>query len=257
MSHDHPLEIRQSAISLLRDGRSNREVAELLDIPRGTIGYWIHQDRARRGELPARFARNCFRCRGLPVARHAYAYLLGLYLGDGHIVKHARSHSLSIYCADSWPGLIEDAAFAIDTVLPGSNAHFVQRKGCTEVKRYSQHWPCMFPQHGPGKKHTRPIQLADWQQEIVDTLPWDFIRGLIHSDGCRATNWTVHTVAGKPKRYEYPRYFLSNESADIKRLFTDALDRVGVEWRVANRKNISIARRDSVALMDRHVGPKY
>lgn len=257
MSRDHPLEIRQRAISLVRDGHSNRDVADRLGVPYGTIGYWVHQDRARRNELPGLGPRSCFRCHERPVARHAYAYLLGLYLGDGHIVKHARSHSLSIYCADSWPGLIEDAAFAIDTVLPGSNAHFVQRQGCTEVKRYSQHWPCMFPQHGPGMKHTRLIELADWQREIVEALPWDFIRGLIHSDGCRATNWTVRTVAGQRKRYEYPRYFLSNKSDDIKRLFTAALDRVGVEWRVANQVNISIARRDSVALMDRHVGPKY
>jgi hypothetical protein len=25
--------------------------------------------------------------------------------------------------------------------------------GCTEVASYSKHWPCLFPQHGPGRKH--------------------------------------------------------------------------------------------------------
>jgi hypothetical protein len=32
---------------------------------------------------------------------------------------------------------------------------------------------------------------------------------------------------------------------------------VGVEWRYANARNVSIARKPSVALMDAHVGPKY
>lgn len=59
------------------------------------------------------------------------------------------------------------------------------------------------------------------------------------------------------KRYEYPRYFFTNLSGDIITLFTDTLDTVGVEWRRANHRNISIARKASVALMDTHVGPKY
>ena len=31
-----------------------------------------------------------------------------------------------------------------------------------------QHWPCLFPQHGPGRKHERPIVLEHWQRVIVD-----------------------------------------------------------------------------------------
>lgn len=85
--------------------------------------------------------------------------------------------------------------------------------------------------------------------------------GLIHSDGCRVTNWTEKTIGGRRKRYEYPRYFFSNASTDILRLFTDALDAVGVEWKPTNQartvQNISVAKRASVALMDRHVGSKW
>jgi hypothetical protein len=36
----------------------------------------------------------------------------------------------------------------------------------------------------------------------------------------------------------------------------DTLDRVGVEWRYNRPNSISIARRDSVAELDVHVGPK-
>jgi hypothetical protein len=43
--------------------------------------------------------------------------------------------------------------------------------GCTEVTSFSKHWPCLFPQHGPGKKHERRIELTPWQQELVDLDP--------------------------------------------------------------------------------------
>ncbi len=129
------------------------------------------------------------------------------------------------------------------------------------VTSYDRHWPRLFPQHGPGKKHERPIALVPWQRAVVDAHPWELVRGLIHSDGCRVTNWTEKTIGGRRKRYEYPRYFFSNASGDILRLFTDTLDAVGVEWKPANQaravQNISVAKRASVALMDRHIGPKY
>jgi hypothetical protein len=32
--------------------------------------------------------------------------------------------------------------------------------GCTEVASYSKHWICLFPQHGPGRKHDRRIELT-------------------------------------------------------------------------------------------------
>jgi hypothetical protein len=142
-------------------------------------------------------------------------------------------------------------------VRPANKVCRVSSPGCQYVTSSSKHWPCLFPQHGPGKKHDRRITLADWQQIIVDAHPWEFVRGLIHSDGCRIINWATRLVGGEQRRYEYPRYFFTNLSADILGLFTSTLDQVGVEWRRASGKNISVARRASVALMDAHVGPKY
>lgn len=166
-----------------------------------------------------------------------------------------------ISCDDHWPGLMDAAEEALRRVLPGNSVCRVRKVGCHNVKVYSSHLVCLFPQHGPGRKHDRTIALVPWQQEIVDKHPWEFIRGLIHSDGCRITNWTEKLVAEVRKRYEYPRYFFSNLSADIRQLYCNALDRVGVEWRVVQRGgrefNISVARRESVALMDCHVGPKH
>jgi hypothetical protein len=124
------------------------------------------------------------------------------------------------------------------------------------VESATIHWLHLFPQHGAGVKHERPIVLEPWQVELIDVDPRPLIRGLIHSDGWRGTNWTEKTVGGTTKRYTYSRYIFSNRSADIRRIFTDALDRLGVEWRQSNRWTISIARRQAVAALDEFVGPK-
>ncbi|MFI1579257.1 helix-turn-helix domain-containing protein [Embleya sp. NPDC020630] len=252
-------DLRRQALNLLHAGVTNAEVARRLCVPYGTVGYWLHMERFRHGELPGRRLAPCFRCHGddLEIDRGSYAYLLGLYLGDGHIAAHPRTYSISIYCADSWPGLIRECANAMSRVLPGPAPNFVPRPGCTDVKRYSQHLPCLFPQHGPGRKHERPIVLEPWQQDIVGAEPWSLVRGLIHSDGCRIVNWTTKVVAGESKRYEYPRYLFANESTDIMRILGTTLDQLGVEWKFPRRNLLSVARRASVALMDRHVGPKY
>jgi hypothetical protein len=117
--------------------------------------------------------------------------------------------------------------------------------------------PCLFPQHGPGMKHTRKIELAAWQQVIVDRYPGDFARGLFHSDGCRGMNRVRRALADGDRWYEYPRYLFSNESQDILGLCGQALDRLEVDWRYARPNMISVAKKVAVARLDAHVGPKY
>ncbi|MFF8949528.1 helix-turn-helix domain-containing protein [Streptomyces sp. NPDC014940] len=259
----HSTQVRQKALTLLRDGVKNADVARRLQVPLGTVGYWKHVDRALRGECPGRAVPACPRCDGHDLNRAAYSYLLGLYLGDGHISHYSghRVPTLAIACTETWGGLMDACEQAMRAVFPGNSVCRRRRTGCSEVKVYSKHLLCLFPQHGPGKKHERQISLMPWQQEIVDAHPWEFVRGLIHSDGCRITNWTIRLVAGERKRYEYPRYFFTNVSDDIRRLYTDTLDKLGIAWthctRHGNPYNISVARKASVALMDVHVGPKY
>lgn len=248
---------------MLRNGARNADVARKLNIPAGTISYWKHMDRTKRGECPGSHDPKCPRCDRRALDEPAYAYLLGLYLGDGH-VSHYSGHrvpNLMITCGNVWPGLMDAAERALRDVFPDNKVCRVRKIGCQNVKVYSKHLECLFPQHGPGRKHERPIILEPWQQEIVDAHPWDFIRGLIHSDGCRNMNWTTRMVGGVRKRYEYPRYWFTNVSDDIRTLYTDTLDKLGIEWthctRAGKKYNISVARRASVALMDAHVGPKY
>ncbi|MFD1084527.1 hypothetical protein [Micromonospora andamanensis] len=163
----------------------------------------------------------------------------------------ARIPVLRIYCSDTWPNLISLCDNAMREVLAAS-VQRVQKQGCVGVQSYGTHWPCLLPQHGPGKKHERRIVLADWQERIVETVPGDFLRGLFHSDGARFANRV--TVRGKT--YVYPRYMFVNESTDIMGLCQWALDLLGIAWRMNRPNSLSVARREAVAVLDRHVGPK-
>ncbi|MFF9894140.1 helix-turn-helix domain-containing protein [Streptomyces longispororuber] len=256
----HKPSVRAEAVELLRQGVSNRVVAQRLNVPRGTVGWWLSEDRKKRN---VRYERptDCPHCTKRAFDHQAYSYLLGLYLGDGHIVSKPKQHHLSIFCDARHTGLIAAAGDAMRQVMPMPSVRVRHKTGCAEVKSYTKHWMCMFPQHGPGKKHERSIVLEPWQRDIVDAYPWEFVRGLIHSDGCRIINWTTRVVGGERKRYEYPRYFFTNKSDDIRKLLTDTLDQVGVEWTTLARGsdpfNVSIARKGSVALMDAYVGAKY
>ncbi|MDA2895088.1 hypothetical protein PDG61_29530 [Mycolicibacterium sp. BiH015] len=113
---------------------------------------------------------------------------------------------------------------------------------------YSKHWPCLLPQHGPGRKHHRKIALEPWQQEIVDRETEEFVLGLIHSDGCR--------VVANDRGVMSVRYHFSNRSEDIIGLFTSALDRLAITWRRSDKHTVSIYRRAATARLDEFIGPK-
>jgi hypothetical protein len=165
---------------------------------------------------------------------------------------------LSLFCSDDWPGLLAAARGAMSAVTPVSGVFCVQRPGCTQVRSTSKHWPCLFPQHGPGRKHTRKIALAQWQSAITTRYPGEFVRGLIHSDGWRGVNRVRRKLAdGRDRWHDYPRYPFDNQSDDILRLCGEALDRLGVAWRFSRPKTISVAQRAAAARLDEFVGPKY
>lgn len=250
----HDITTRRQALTLLAQGRSMLSVSREMGIAHATIRYWRAHPEPKRPP-------GCIRCQDspeLPTAPSSYAYLLGLYLGDGCISSYRRGvHGLRIACGNTWPGLMDECEAAMHAVRPEGRVFRVPQQGCHSVTSLWKHWPCLFPQHGPGPKHHRKIELADWQHEILNDHRWSLVRGLIHSDGSRFTNWTTRTVSGQTKRYEYPRYMFTNASTDIMGIMTTTLDSLGVQWRHTDQRNISIARRDSVALMDRHVGPKY
>jgi hypothetical protein len=228
-------------------GLNDCQIARLTGIPRTTIRDWRHLGR-RPGGWPRRS--DCPICDGADLDVAAYAYLCGLYLGDGCLSLHPRGvFRLRIVLDQRYPGILDECAEAMKRVHPTARSvGRTHRPGCIEVSTYWRHWPCLFPQHGPGSKLSRRIELEPWQQEIVDSKAGLFLRGLVHSDGSRVLN----NVNGKA----YPRYEFTNYSEDIRRIFCRACDALGVDWKQMKWNSISVARRDSVAKLDTAIGPK-
>ena len=73
------------------------------------------------------------------------------------------------------------------------------------------------------------------------------MRGLIHSDGCRfqntGTNWS------------WARYSFKQVSRDIRTIFCDACDWLGLRWTEA-KTTIYVSRKADVAILDEFIGPK-
>jgi hypothetical protein len=228
-------------------GLNDCQIQRLTGIPRGTIRGWRH-----RAIPPGTFGRGkggCLRCDSADLDEEWYAYLLGMYLGDGHVAALAKGvYSLRITLDETYPMIIEECRLAMERVRPGARVSLVKATGCIVVQSYWKHWACLFPQHGPGPKHRRAIRLEDWQETITARYPGRLLRGLIHSDGWRGEN----RVKGKT----YPRYQFTNHSADIRDIFCRACDELGIQWRQMTWRIISVARRPDVAKLDRVVGPK-
>jgi hypothetical protein len=138
----------------------------------------------------------------------------------------------------------------MESVMSGQRAHLVSRKcNCVEISMYSKHWPCLFPQHRPGRKHERAIRLEPWQEQLVALATKSFLRGLVHSDGCR--------VIANDRGVESVRYHFSNRSEDIKQLFCVALDTLGIPWTRPSDRQIAVYRKDAVERLDQFIGPKH
>lgn len=251
----------RKALGLIEKGLNDSEVARALGLPRRTIQYWrVGRDANSGGRTIAWTGKRritCFRCTETSLDAEAYAYLLGAYLGDGWIWNGPRGvYQLRITCDLKYPGIINEIASHIVIVRGVDKVGFAVRTGCVDVYAHWKHWACVFPQHGPGRKHERRIELEPWQQPIVADHPKALIRGLIQSDGNRHINTVTRRLAAGPKSYRYPRYMFTNASTDILGIFTNALDLLGIHWTRTTARVVSIARRDDVAFVDTFVGPK-
>lgn len=245
-----PQEELDAVFTLLAGGANDCEVSRVTGIPRSAVRDWR---RGRRDSIVHR-SRSTQRCpeghdfSTLPGS--GYTYLFGMYLGDGYLARcHRGVWQLRISTDALYPEIIEECRHAMESVMPGQRAHRLYRScRCVVISMYSKHWTCLFPQHGPGRKHKRPISLQPWQEQLVNRDAESFLRGLIHSDGCR--------VIASDRGVRSVRYHFSNRSEDIKRLFCNSLDILGIPWTRPSDRQIAIYRKDAVARLDEFIGPK-
>jgi Homeodomain-like domain len=245
----HAIEIREAALALTRTGLNDCEVARRLGVPRSTVRDWRAPPYVRRHA-----ARPCPRCwrelrHDIRFSDVDYSELLGLYLGDGYIARTGRSDRLRLYLDSRYPRIVAESQALLERCFPGRSVGCMPSKHrrMTILSLYCTHLRCVLPQHGEGRKHERPIVLESWQRERIEREPWSFLRGCIRSDGCAFINRTG--------RYAYLSYEFKNRSVDILRLFRDACEMVGVEYR-GYAGHVRIYRRASVDLMLHQVGLK-
>jgi hypothetical protein len=66
----------------------------------------------------------------------------------------------------------------------------------------------------------------------------------------------IKLPSGRMAEYSYVRYFFSNLSADIRQIFIDHCELLGVRVTQPNHRNLSVSHRDSIAILEALVGPK-
>jgi transcriptional regulator with XRE-family HTH domain len=243
------------ALRLLASGLSQTAVSRRTGVDRGTIRRW-----EQRGEPPRSVVRGRLAADWTVTDARAYYYLLGVYLGDGHVThRPPNSWTLRIAADQKYPGIVREITESMSVTF--ADAQPRQRPawvGASYVLSVSHLWVgAAFPQHGPGRKHLRPIELADWQLELTHRNPEALIRGLIHSDGCRTENrFKTKLPSGRVAEYCYVRYFFTNHSEDIREIFIQHCELLGVRVTQSNHRNLSISHRKSVAILEQIVGPK-
>lgn len=211
-------------------------------IPRRTVYDWRMKGRTSLGDG------ECPRCGGASLNGNAYAYLLGLYLGDGLLTrKNRRVYRLRFFLDDAYPGIQSECISAIRAIrVHRAAVARSPRRGCTEISADWNHWICLFPQHGKGRKRERRIELESWQLEVVAQFPGRLLRGLIHSDGCR---YNVRRGGGTS------RYQFTNHSPEILEIFCLGCRLYGVDCTKSGTK-ASVSRQSEVKKLDVAIGPK-
>ena len=153
-------------------GLGDRAISRRTGIPYGTLRYWRTLNRPPR---------TCFHRELLLSARRppdppAYAYLLALYLGDGCLATPGRfSVQLVINLDARYLSIVSQAEAAMRRTMPGLHVGRCRALGTFKVYASSPAWLAPFPQHGPGRKHKRKIELTAWQLEDSVALLDSFV----------------------------------------------------------------------------------
>lgn len=277
MSQHLTLPQKQEIVSLLNEGLSRNEIAVKLRINWRQVDYW-GKNKARVAELA--YASDFFELLdssgislksddfghtgSTPVSctKQQYVYLLGCYLGDGYINAQGEyTWKFQVACDAKYPNVIEQIANSMAEVFGNTaNTYRGNLSNCVTVYTHSNLLPTAFPQHGGGHKHDRPIILTDQQRRFIEEFPWEFVRGLYHTDGSRY----LHRQNG----YEYVKYNFTNRSRDIANLFCWACDLVGVKYNTFERQvtssslstgslwTVTIGRKSEVEKCEQYLGPK-
>jgi len=171
---------RESITSLYyEEGLSIRRIASRLGVSPSSIMKALK-------ELPLRSKSEAAASRYEPLSLagdfQELAYLIGVYLGDGSLVRSSRTELLDIACDAKYPGLIERFTSLVSRVF--GKAPALQQdpaSNCIHIRLYGNGIAATLGMElGPKKR--RDLHTPSWIKEDKDFTRW-CLRGLFETDG--------------------------------------------------------------------------
>jgi hypothetical protein len=121
---------------LIQSGLNDCSISRATGIPRPTVREW-RVGRTRNGSYRTGMPHSCPICNHAEVDGWWYAYLLGMYLGDGCLAMHPRGvYKLRIVLDTRYPMIIDECTRAIAILRPDRPVGKVRKIGCTEIYAY-------------------------------------------------------------------------------------------------------------------------
>jgi len=243
------------------NGSKQSELSKKYNIPRSNIRYWLNNNEKfnqyNKLENQKKLKNNCDINNYLSDKKLEYNYILGLYLGDGHIIKTKRSsYQIRIFLDSKYYNIVTECENNLKILFPFNKINIHKTKyNMFIVSVYSNSLKYLFPQIGKGVKHKRKIILEDFQIKNINHK--NIIRGLFHSDGCLYKN-TIIKKEGK-KYFGY-YYNFSNMSKDIVDIYCNSLDIINIHYTIQISKDncyrINVNRRVDFKKMYEFLGVK-
>jgi intein-encoded DNA endonuclease-like protein len=230
-----------------KNGYNPSEIGRMTNIPRCTCADIINRYKNKDTEN-IKFKSDCDLNL---INKKVYAFLLGEYLGDGHIICSKKLKNgnnvfkFRIFQDTKYPNVIKEIQSAMQIILGGCISVVKKKEeNCVEIFTYSTQVATLFPQLGPGKKHNRKIVILEWQKKIIEEYPFDFLKGLIYSDGCIFLN---------KKSGQYWIDF-TNRSEDIKEIYEEVLGSLGImSSRNSKGLNVRVTNQLAVSALMEHI----
>jgi hypothetical protein len=257
---------------MLLEGASKRSIALAIGVEYSAIHYYIRNRSRYISRLSTSSSLLDIKLTTIntPQASHdtqrIYSYVLGLYLGDGYIDLHIPKYhvyKLRISQDTKYPMMIKEQQESIHMLLNTNvNVQYSRTSNCATIYAYKKDLPLYFPQHGAGLKNTRNVELTPWQRAIVNEYPWEFIKGLIQTDGCYYTQHQSGKLYDMYSFFNTSRYIINDFlwvcnlvglSPVVYPRLTAPVDNISA---TRSTHSVTFSKRRDVGLIKQHVGIK-